>query len=272
MNSVLRKLRAALKTTAVFALVSGIGGVTPASAQKWHFGIGTGLARLNVEGDQGLNVALGGVGPVQFEVDLSPDDFQDLMQSAIGGGGYATDGKWMIQFAFAQLKLGGDPSTTLPNGERLSSDLSFDITTGEVTVGYPLYRGPGGKVSISPFVGFRYIKHDIGISLTLTGATTNTATVGRDWNWTDVLVGGTVNVAMAPKVSWSGGVNAAFGGSNGTFDVQTAVTWRLWRGLSISPNGWFTKIDYENGNRGDADWYLYDVNEFGSGLTAMVNF
>jgi hypothetical protein len=77
------------------ALVFCIFGSSPSSAQKWHFGLGTGLVRMNVEGDQGLNVALGNTGPVQFAVDLSPDDFQDLMQSAIGGGGYATDGKWM---------------------------------------------------------------------------------------------------------------------------------------------------------------------------------
>ncbi len=48
-------------------------GVSSASAQDWHFGIGTGLVRLNAEGDQGLNI--GPVGPVLAKIDLDPDDF-----------------------------------------------------------------------------------------------------------------------------------------------------------------------------------------------------
>ena len=56
-------------------------GVSSASAQKkWYFGIGTGLMRLNAQGDQGLNLGL--LGPVQVEVDLDPNDFQDHLHSA----------------------------------------------------------------------------------------------------------------------------------------------------------------------------------------------
>ena len=36
--------------------------VASVASAEWHYGIGTGLTRLNAEGDQGLNVRAGGIG------------------------------------------------------------------------------------------------------------------------------------------------------------------------------------------------------------------
>ena len=47
---------------------------------------------------------------------------------------------------FFQLNLGGDPSGTLESGATYDGDWSFDITLGELTVGYPVYSHPQGKV------------------------------------------------------------------------------------------------------------------------------
>ena len=97
--------------------------------------------RMNAEGDQGLNV--GQLGPIVAEFDLAPEDFDDLKESAIGFGGYVTNGALMVQFTLAQLDFGGQPSRTLESGATVDSDFSYDITTGEVTVGYTVYRaGP----------------------------------------------------------------------------------------------------------------------------------
>ncbi|MBW2266328.1 MAG: hypothetical protein JRF28_09255, partial [Deltaproteobacteria bacterium] len=66
----------------------------------WNFGIGTGPQLLNVSGDMGFDTALGAV---DIDVDLDPDDLADVTESAIGLGGYATDGKWVIQFVVGKL-------------------------------------------------------------------------------------------------------------------------------------------------------------------------
>ena len=160
-------------------------GVSSASAQDWHFGIGTGLVRMNAQGDQGLNIA--GVGPILADVDLDPDDFDDLIQTAIGFGGYATNGKWMVQYMLASIKMGGEPSGTLPGGAAFTSDLSFDVTTGFLTLGYTAYRQ--GRLSIQPFVGMRYFKHELGADVSVATAPPTDISASVDHNWTDVLVG-----------------------------------------------------------------------------------
>jgi len=235
----------------------------------WHGGVGTGLARMNAEGDQGLN--LGDLGPVQAEIDLSPDDFNDLMESAIGFGGYLTNGTIMIQYSLAQIKLGGDPSGTLESGDTYEGEWSFDITLGELTAGYPVYQHPQGKIILHPYVGVRYMKHDLGAELTVVGATTTEVSRGIDHSWTDALLGAAVNVGVSPKVRWNTRADVGFGGSDGTFSVATALAWTPLSWLTLSPNAFFKAIDFENGEEGDADWYLYDANEFGWGLAFMIH-
>lgn len=243
-------------------------GVSSLSAQDWHFGIGTGLKRANAEGDQGLNIAQ--VGPVLAEIDLDPDDFDDLIQTAIGFGGYATNGKWMVQYMLASIKMGGEPSGTLPDGSAtFTSDLSFDVTTGHVTVGYTAYRH--GRLSVQPFVGFRYLKHELGADVTVATAPPTAISRSIDHNWTDVLVGAAFGVALTPKVHWNTSFDAGFGGSNGTFNFTTAISWRFWKYMSIGPNFSFMAIDFENGEIGDSDWYLYDANEFGWGASFLIH-
>jgi len=246
-------------------------GVSSATAQKkWHFGIGTGIMRLNIEGDQGFN--LGQFGPVETEVDLDPDDISDLMESAIGGGGYATNGTWMVQASFSKIKLGGQPGGTLPSGATVTSDVSFEVTTGQLTVGHTVYRSGSGTVTVQPYVGFRYLKHEVGAALTSVGQDTTDVSRSFDHNWTDVLLGTSLNVALSKKIGWSTSFDAGFGGSNGTYKLATGISWRVWKFLALRPNAFYTAIDFENGEKGDADWYMYDANEFGVGLSALINF
>ena len=42
--------------------------------------------------------------------------------------------------------------------------------------------------------------------------------------------------------------------------------------MSIGPNVSYTAIEYENGVAGDEDWYLYDANEFGGGISFLFHF
>ena len=244
-------------------------GVSSASAQKkWHFGIGTGLTRLNAEGDLGLN--LGQFGPVEMEFDLAPEDFDDLRESAIGFGGYITNGTWMVQYSIAQLKYAGSPGRSTPSIQQVTGELSYDKTTGGISVGYTVYKR--GKLSIQPYVGFRYLKQELGVDLTIVGQDTVAFSKGVDNNWTDVLIGTSLNVALSKKIGWSASFDAGFGGSNGTYRVATGISWRVWKFLSLHPNAYYMAVDYENGERIDEDWYLYDADEFGWGLSFLLNF
>jgi len=262
-----KKFRAITGKMALMVVLCCLLGVSSAGAQEWHFGIGTGLVRLNAKGDEGLNV--GQFGPALFDVDLDPDDFSDVMESAIGFGGYITNGKLMIQYFFAQLKLGDDPSGTLQSGETASAEWSYDITGGGLTAGYTVYQG--GRLAVQPYVGFRYIKHELGVDLTVATAPPTDISSSIDPNWTDVLVGAALDVALSSKLNWSTSFDAGFGGSNGTYSFTTGISWRFWKYMSIGPNFSFVAIDYENGEIGDSDWYLYDVNEFGVGASFLIH-
>jgi hypothetical protein len=67
-------------------------------------------------------------------------------------------------------------------------------------------------------------------------------------------------------------LNAAFGGSDGTYKIGTALSWSPAAHWVISPNASFTKTEFENGTKGDADWYLYDSDDTTFGLAVMYLF
>ncbi len=269
------------RTARLFVIASCILGATAAGAD-WNYGIGTGLVRLNTQGDQGLHTNI--AGPVLFDVDLDPDDFADLMQSAIGAGGFATNGQWTVQGSFGILKLGGDAAlalpegTPLPNGSTLPTDVSieadlgFDITQVEAVVSYLAYRHSSKRLVLSPLVGLRYLKHDISASLRVTAENVTDIDRGLDHSWTDIVIGGSATVVIAPKVLWNTRVDAGLGGTGGTLKATTAVSWRVHKRLSLSPNAFWMSLDIEEEERGDPEWYVYDAAEFGWGLSALVHF
>jgi hypothetical protein len=227
----------------------------------WNYGIGTGLFRLNVEGDVGFNTQI--AGPVQFEVDLDPDDISDLMETAFGLTGYATDGKWMVNFLVSHLKL----EDTVSSGP-VSATLGFEMNSGEITVGYPVYSTP--QLILGVLGGARHTKHEVSADVVAPGPTTINRSF--DNSWTDALVGLTLTVPLAEKWVWNNRVDAGFGGSEGTYSGSTGVTWRVYKGFSSTLYGKYTAVEYENGNKGEADWYLYDADEFGVGLAILYNF
>ena len=235
----------------------------------WSFGIGTGLKRLNADGDMGFHTNV--AGPVKVEVDLDPGDFDDLMESAFGLGGYATNGKWMIQYSFGKLELEDDPSGVLPGGATISSKFGQDITSGEFTVGYYVYQSP--SIILGLHTGARYIRHEIDSDITIvSGLGTTRLSKNIDEKWTDVLFGISADIPLAEKWSWNNRLNAGFGGSEGTYFVYTGITWRFLKNWSASLYGDYTVIEYENGSRGAPDWYLYDVDEFGLGISGLFHW
>jgi hypothetical protein len=233
---------------------------------EWNYGIGTGLKRMNAKGDQGINVNLASLGPVEFEVDLDPDDFDDLMKTAYGFGGYFTDKTWMIQYSFVNLELEDEASRTV-GATTASAKIGFDITGGEITVGYPIHRS--SALALGALVGARYTKHGLSSELTV-GAQQRKRSIDNDW--TDGLVGLTFRVPFAEKWAWNTRLDAGAGGSEGTYTGNTGVTWRFADSWSATLDAQYQAIDYENGNKGDSDWYIYDVDEFGWGVKFLYHW
>jgi hypothetical protein len=239
-----------------------------AAHAKWHFGIGTGLFRLHMEGDQGFHTNT--AGPVEFEVDLDPDDVGDLAKSAFGLGGYATDGQWMIQYSLGVLELEDDAKTTLPGGESVSSKINFETKGGEVTLGFPVFAN--NHVTFGVHGGVRYTEHELENKVTIVdGGTTK---LSRDINesWTDAVIGLSADVPLAQKWAWNNRVNAGFGGSEGTYMAYTGVSWRFFPRWSATLYGKYMAVEYENGKKGDSDWYFYDVDEYGAGMSILFNW
>ena len=234
---------------------------------EWHFGIGTGLFFHNFDGDLGFHTD---AGPVELEVDLDPDDVNDLMETAFGLAGYATDGTWMIGYSLGQLELEDDPSMTLPNGS-LSSEINFEKISGELTVGYPLLKGD--RITLGAHCGVRYTKHKWESDVTMVqGGQTIISSTDFDADWIDALVGLSADVSLAERWAWNNRFNAGFGGSEGTYQVMTGISWRFFEHWSATLYGKYTAVEYEGGQEGDFDWYLYDVDEFGGGLSVLFHW
>ncbi|WP_300668016.1 hypothetical protein [Desulfoluna sp.] len=237
---------------------------TPAYA-KWKGAIGTGISRTQVKGDQGVGGDF--FGPVLTGVDLSPSDFNDQLNTSIAMDLSMTDDRWMVDVSLG-LQEFEDPSfTRLSDGATDRSNMNFDTTAAEITIGRPVFRHP--RVTLGVHGGLRYDRHKLSVDLTQ-GATTEN--VNTDENWTDVLIGISVEIPFTEKWIWSNKMNGGFGGSEGTYFLSSGVTWRFHPRWSTEVVGDYTAINYENGHRGDTDWYLYEVDEFIWGVNVLFHW
>lgn len=240
---------------------------------------------MNVDGDLGFNTNI--EGPAEFEVDLAPDDINDLMASAFGFGGYAAKGKWMIQYSLSMLELEDDPTLVIQSHPdiytTIYSEFGFDTTGAEITVGYMVFENE--TISLRLIGGVRFTKHELEYDLKIVGRLEDVLAILsgndiEDWtqsndideDWTDALVGASIGIPLSDKWVWNTTFNAGFGGSEGTYLANTGLTWRFHKRWTATFYGKITAVEYENEDKGDADWYLYDADEFGWGITVLFNW
>jgi hypothetical protein len=249
------------------AFVFGMICLTSNAQAKWNFGIGTGPQFLAVKGDFGMDTA---VGPIKLNMDLDFNDMEDLVDTAFGFGGYVTDSRWMIQYKLGKLQL--EDSETIGFGKlgALSAKVNFDITEAEITVGYPILEG--SSYLIRGYGGLRYLKQELDLLIVGRGFLGINGKKSLDESWTDLLVGLSADVRFAQKWNWNVKVDAGFFGSEGTYLASTGITWRFYKGWSITGAATYRAVEYENSSRGATDWYLYDVEETNIGLTILYNW
>ena len=233
-----------------------------ANAQaQWKYGIGTGVGALAIEGDVGMNTAI--VGPVKAGVDLDAGDVGDLIDTAFGFAGYATDGTYMVQYSFSSIQLAGDGSQGA-----VTVNADVDIVGGEITLAYPVYKDPSAVLSV--LGGVRYTSHELQFEVTAPGPLFQTKEL--DNSWVDGVVGVTLDVPFADQWNWASRLDAAFGGSEGTYTASTGVTWRFYDHWSTTLAAMYRAVEFEDGNQADTDWYLYDIDEKSLSLGILYHF
>jgi hypothetical protein len=250
-------------------LVIVVGMLASVANAEWKYGIGTGLFFLNVDGDIGINTEI--AGPVELAVDLKPDDVFDYAESVLGFGGYATDGKWMIRYTFQRLELEDTPSTTLANGNRLRAKSNFQMNGAELSVGQRFYQSE--KLALSAYVGARYLMHEMENSLNITapeGTTSSSSDIDNEW--TDARFGIGIDVPLAEKWTWGSTAEVGLGESEGTYKANTGIGWRFAENWSTMLYGNYVAVDFENASKGDGNWYKYDVDEYGTGVSVMYHW
>jgi len=250
-----------MKTFTNALLILGLCITPVASAEDWSFGIGTGISALDVDGDGGFNTRL--LGPIDFDASLEPDQVRDLAESAFGLGGFARKGPWTLTYSVGRLTLEEDVSA-VQGGNSGTLDLNFETNGAEFLVHYAFTSS--GKHTWSVIGGLRYTDQEYEVELVINGNEVFDGSVDDDW--TDGILGLSYSYAFSNTLSWNTQVDYGFGGTDGTAHFNT--------GLSKVSGNWmfigaldFKAIDYEEGNRGDSDWYLYDADETILGISFM---
>jgi hypothetical protein len=231
---------------------------------EWNFGLGTGFFGLNLDGTVGMDLTTIDTA-VEIDIDMSSSDVGDIMETAYGLGGYATNGTWLIDYSVHYLKLEGDESFSTGNVSRI--DLQYENSGFEIMVGYPVLKN--SNIVVSLHGGVRYTSHESEISVIRLG-TTYTKNIDEDW--VDALIGLSANIPVAEKWMWNNRITAGFGGSEGTYSAFSGLSWQFHKNWSTSLYGKYTAVEFENSTKGDADWYLYDVDEYGAGINILFHW
>lgn len=234
----------------------------------WNFGIGTGLQRLNAEGDVGFTSARGAE---TAAIDLAPDDFGDLMESAFGFKAFAARGKWRLNLAYGNLALEDKAGFSVGALPSLTTQVQQEVEFGELAVAYEF--ASLGENRLGLLAGLRTTSHDYSLDIAPPPNSPG-PTVRRDLDdsWTDLLIGLTHALPLSERVLWNTSVVAGLGGSESYWSARSALGWQFARSWDLAFFLEYHAIDFENGDPGDSDWYLYDVDEFGPGISITYLF
>jgi hypothetical protein len=235
-----------------------------AQSDDWKFGIGTGFMALNVKGDMGFYTPRGAP---KFDLDMSSEDIQEYLNSALGVAGYASKGDVTILYKVGRLELKNDSiSGTLPRRGVVNGEASFTVTSAELDGVYNFAET--GAHRWGALAGVRYTKHKFETELS--GAITGNRTTDHDW--TDLVLGITHQVPISPTLKWHNRFDVAGGGSEGAYHINTGIAWQFAKSWSADFYADYLKTKFENNSRGESNWYLYDAAEYGAGIGITYHF
>lgn len=232
-------------------LTATMGLSTTVLADDWKFGIGTGFFGLNIDGDIGVR-------NIEVPVDLSSSDVSDLMESAFGFAGFAKNGKWTINYGLAHLEL-----EDKLQAEAAEAKLTFTADSLYVNAAYQLNGG------LSTYFGVRNTTHEIKLK-----ATSNVSSVDekQETDWTDAYIGLAYAKQIGKATMWTTKADIGGGGSDGSATFNTGVAWQFSQNWVASLYGNYYTVDFKEGSKGDADYYMYDASEFGVGAGILFTW
>ncbi len=232
-----------------------------AFAEDWKFGIGTGFFGLNIDGDVGLDTSSG---PVTSPLDLSSSDVMEVMETAFGFTGFASKGKWKINYTVAHLELEEKGNAEIFNtGQSIRAKLNFVADTLDINVAYQYSNG------FSTYAGIRNTTHEVEFDFS-----SPELVIDRNFeiDWTDVYIGVAYAKAFGSDKAWITKVDAGTGDSEGSFTFVTGLAWQFSPSWAATLYAKHYSVEFEQGDMGDSDWYFYDASEFGAGLGIMYNW
>jgi len=227
-------------------------GPSALAADEWKFGLGTGFSALSLDGDIGFEAPVAGT--IIADVDLDNSDTSDMFESGFGFAGYAAKGKWKILYGVGTLTLEDSDATVKAEWDRTQFEAAGVYTFAKT-----------GNHSWGALFGVRNVGHEWTI-------TSGMEKIKVDESWTDGLVGVTHGVPFSEKWSWSTRLDGGFGDSEGTTMFTTGINWHVGSHWLFNLNAKLTNIEFENGDPGDSDYYLYDVDETTIGIGFLYNF
>ena len=234
-------------------------------ASSWSFGIGTGLKRQNVDGEIGFTSSRG---PETGDIDLAPDNFDDLMDSAAGFVLSASKDKIRINASFQQVRLLDESTTVIADPlPPLVSSFQQDISQADVSVNYRL--AVKGRNVWGLQGGVRWTEHDYDVRIGI-GSAQTLRTITE--SWMDAVVAVTYARVVNQKLVWASRLGAGAGDSESYWNFNTSLNWQTGSHWTTSLFIDYMKIDFENDSPGDPAWYKYKADEWGPGLGFLYTF
>lgn len=244
--------------------VQDLAPLTGRSPDEWEFVVNFYLWMTGIKGENT-------VGAITVPLDLDFSFIFDNLEGAFSSHFEARKGTWGAFFDFAYVSLGKQDielPVTLPSGTTPTAEFGFNIWAMELMGNY---RIGSERSAFDVLGGIRYNRQDLDVALL--GLPRELAG-GYDVNWTDPVFGGRYLTRVHDRVflTLRGDVGGFGAGSELTVNVQGGVGIDLTRRLGLIFQYKFMDIEYEEGTRGQADFFRYDAQQQGALLGLSIYF
>lgn len=107
--------------------------------------------------------------------------------------------------------------------------------------------------------GMRYTSQEYEGELTINDVQIFDSSI--DEEWTDAVVGLSRTYVISPATSWSTQVDVSFGDSEGTSHFNTGINWIYSENWVFRASVDAKDVEFQQGEPGDSDYFLYDAKE-----------
>jgi hypothetical protein len=231
-------------------------------AEEWTFGVGTGAGILEISGEAGANSQI--VGPIDADASLTPSEVMDMMKSALSVAAFASKGPYTINYAYGHLELEDSVSGEFGISPAPATiDATQKATIHELNVEYRF--GEPAQSNWSAIVGVQNYEQKYELKVK-DGTMTTVFSGSLSDDWTDFYAGVKHSYAFSERLVWNNMVTVGGGDSDSMYGFNSTLTKVLNASWALSAVFDYVDYDYENGSRGDTDWFKYDASETSLGL------